>query len=187
MILDAGFSLGLQMMIGLPCDSEERSVNTAEKIVALGASETRIYPVIVIKGTPLEELFRTGKFIPMELEETITITKKVAAVFDRSDVKIIRIGLHPSEGLISRKDYVAGPFHPSLRELVMTSVWTDRFQELFIGKQGENLEIRVNPADLNSAIGYYGKNRKLLEKHFSRVKFLSDPEINEKTFYADHC
>ena len=53
-------------------------------------------------------------------------------------------------------------------------------------RKSESIEIHVNPSDLNPAIGYYGKNRKLLEKHFRSVKFLADPEIKEKTFYADH-
>ena len=186
MILEAGFSLGLQMMVGLPEDTEEKSVNTAKKIVELGASETRIYPVIVIKGTPLEDLVLEGKYIPLELEEAISLTKKVVSVFEDSDVKIIRIGLHPSEGLLNMNDYVAGPFHTSFRELVMTSVWTERFQVLFGVKAGKNIEIQVNPADLNAAIGYYGKNRKLLENHFRSVRFHADREIKEKTFYADY-
>jgi histone acetyltransferase (RNA polymerase elongator complex component) len=186
MILEAGFSLGLQMMIGLPGDTETKALNTAKKIVELGASEARIYPVIVIKGTPLEKLFLEGKYIPLELEEAIRVTKNIVQIFDEYNVKIIRIGLHPSEGLLNRKDYIAGPFHPSFRELVMTSAWTDRFRDLLKEKSGEAIEIRVNPAELNPAIGYYGKNRKLLEKHFRTVKFVTDPEINEKTFYADH-
>jgi histone acetyltransferase (RNA polymerase elongator complex component) len=186
MILDAGFSLGLQMMIGLPGDSREKSVATAKKIAELGAGETRIYPVIVIKDTPLEDLFSKGKYNPLGMEEAIGITKNVVSVFDEYNVKIIRIGLHPSEGLLNRNDYIAGPFHPSFRELVMTSVWTDRFSILFNEKPGEALEIRVNPADLHPAIGYYGKNRKLLEKHFRIVKFRADRKIKEKTFYADH-
>jgi transcription antitermination factor NusA-like protein len=57
---------------------------------------------------------------------------------------------------------------------------------LFNKKPGEFIQIRVNPADLNPAIGYYGKNRKLLEKHFRSVKFVADPEIKEKTYYADY-
>jgi histone acetyltransferase (RNA polymerase elongator complex component) len=186
MILEAGFKLGLQMMIGLPGDTEEKSVHTAQRIAELGATETRIYPVIVIKGTPLEKLFKEGKYNPLELEEAIRITKKVMTVFEEAGVKIIRIGLHPSEGLLNRNDYIAGPFHPSFRELVMTSVWTDRFQELLNSKKGENLEIRVNPADRNAAIGYSGKNRKLLEKLFLKVKFIADPGIKENTFHADH-
>jgi len=186
MILNAGFKLGLQMMIGLPGDTEEKSVQTAMRIVEIGATETRIYPVIVIKGTPLEKLFDEGKYNPLELEEAIRITKNVMTVFDEAGVKIIRIGLHPSEGLLNRNDFIAGPFHPSFRELVMTSAWTDRFQELLNGRKGDNLEIRVNPADLNAAIGYSGKNRKLLEILFTTVTFIADPEIKEKTFHADH-
>ena len=186
MILKAGFSLGLQMMIGLPGDSPERSVATAKKIAALGATETRIYPVIVIRNTPLEDLFLKGSFIPPDLEEAILITKNVVRIFDEENVRIIRIGLHPSEGLLNRTDYVAGPFHPSFRELVMTSAWTDRLSTLLNDKPGELVTIRVNPADLHPAIGYYGKNRKILEKHFRNVKFMADPEIKEKTFYADH-
>ena len=186
MILNAGFSLGLQMMIGLPGDTKEKSITTARKIVELGASESRIYPVIVIKGTPLEDLFLKGKYKALELEETIEVTKKVVRIFEESNVKIIRIGLHPSEGLLNMNDYVAGPFHPSFRELVNTSIWTDRFSDLLKEKHGEKLDIMVNPADLNSAIGYYGKNRILLEKHFRKVKFRADSEIEEKTFYADN-
>ncbi|MCX6246640.1 MAG: radical SAM protein [Bacteroidetes bacterium] len=185
LILAAGFSLGLQMMVGLPGDTEEKAVNTAKRIIESGASETRIYPVIVIKGTPLEKLFREGKYLPLELDEAIQITKDVVRVFDESNVKIIRIGLHPSEGLLNRKEYIAGPFHVSFRELVMTALWTDRFRKILEEKQGESIGIRVNPADLNPAIGYYGKNRKLLEKHFRSVKFLPDPEIKEKKFHAD--
>lgn len=186
MILKAGFTLGLQMMIGLPGDTEEKSVKTAKRIVELGASETRIYPVIVIKGTPLEDLFRKGRYIPLELEEAIRLTKNIVQVFNESNVKIIRIGLHPSEGLLNRNDYIAGPFHTSFRELVMTSAWTDRFRDLLNEKPGKSIEISVNPVELNAAIGYYEKNRKLLEKHFRTVKFVADPEIKEKTFHVDH-
>jgi histone acetyltransferase (RNA polymerase elongator complex component) len=155
-------------------------------IVELGASESRIYPVIVIKGTLLEELYLKGRYKALELEETIEVTKKVVRIFEESNVKIIRIGLHPSEGLLNRNDYVAGPFHPSFRELVNTSVWADRFNDLLKEKHGETLEIIVNPVDLNHAIGYYGKNRILLEKHYRMVKFKTNSEIKEKTFYADN-
>jgi histone acetyltransferase (RNA polymerase elongator complex component) len=186
MILEAGFSLGLQMMIGLPGDREEKSIATALKIVELGAIETRIYPVIVIKGTPLEKLFHEGKYLPLQLDGAIQMTKKVVSVFEDSGVKILRIGLHPSEGLLNRTDYVAGPFHVSFRELVMTSAWTDRFQELRKKDSQDFIRIRVNPADLHPAIGYYAKNRKLLEQHFKTVKFVADPEIKEKTYDADY-
>jgi histone acetyltransferase (RNA polymerase elongator complex component) len=51
MILDAEFELGLQMMLGLPGDSERNAILTAQKIVQFGAHTTRIYPTLVIKDT----------------------------------------------------------------------------------------------------------------------------------------
>ncbi|MCX6245977.1 MAG: radical SAM protein [Bacteroidetes bacterium] len=186
MILDAGFSLGLQMMIGLPGDSEEKAVRTAEKIIRAGATETRIYPVVVIRGTPLETLFKQGKYLPLSLEEAVSRTKSVVRVFEESSVKIIRIGLHPSDGLLNGQYLIAGPFHPSFRELVMTAIWKDRLDGLCNGKQETCIIIRVNPADRNAAIGYSGQNRKMLEKHYGKVKFVNDPLIKERTFHADH-
>jgi histone acetyltransferase (RNA polymerase elongator complex component) len=187
MIREAGFSLGLQMMIGLPGDTEEKSVHTAKRIVDLGAAETRIYPVIVIKGTPLEDLFREGKYQPWELEEAVLVTKKIMTIFERANVKIIRIGLHPSEGLLSKSDYVAGPYHHSFRELVTTILWAERFEALFLKHPPRGrITILVNPADINPAIGYYGKNQKMLEQHFHSVKFVADQQITEKTYYADY-
>ena len=53
-ILENDVSHGLQMMLGLPFDSFEDDFQTARDIVRLGASETRIYPCIVVKDTVLE-------------------------------------------------------------------------------------------------------------------------------------
>ncbi len=43
----------------------------------------------------------------------------------KADVNILRVGLHPSEGLLSGDELIAGPFHPSFKELVMTEIWRD--------------------------------------------------------------
>ena len=64
-----GFLLGLQIMLGLPGDTLEKSVNTAKAIVALGADNTRIYPTLVIKDTELEKLFMEKKYFPLWAQE----------------------------------------------------------------------------------------------------------------------
>ena len=58
LIIDKGFDLGLQMMIGLPKDSVEKSILSAEKIISLGAKSTRIYPTLVIENTELANLYK---------------------------------------------------------------------------------------------------------------------------------
>jgi histone acetyltransferase (RNA polymerase elongator complex component) len=186
LIIGAGFSLGLQMMIGLPGDTEEKALHTAHEILRLGASETRIYPVLVISGTELEKLYNAGKYFPLDLDEAIRWTKQLVLYFESSGIKILRIGLHPSEELVNKGALVAGPFHPSFRELVMTAIWNDRFLSENFSSFNRSAEIRVNPADLNNAVGYSGKNRKLFEDRFSSVKFTADPSVPEKCYHADY-
>jgi histone acetyltransferase (RNA polymerase elongator complex component) len=186
MILEAGFTLGLQMMVGLPGDTEERSLSTARKIISSGATETRIYPALVIAGTEFEKLLREGKYLPLNLEEAVRWTKNIVVLFELADVKILRIGLHPSEELVSRSALVAGPFHPSFRELVMTEIWNDRFRSAEFSPMHHILKIRVNPSDINNAIGYSGKNRNMLMEHYREVKFTADPGVHENCFHADY-
>jgi histone acetyltransferase (RNA polymerase elongator complex component) len=125
MILDQGFKLGLQMMIGLPGDSLEKSIDTARQIVELGACNTRIYPTLVIKETELENRYRNGEYLPLTLEDAIQWTKEVVRIFEEGNVTILRIGLHPSEGILSGDALVAGPFHVAFGEMVQSALWRE--------------------------------------------------------------
>ncbi len=49
----AGFRLILQMMTGLPGDSDERSLETARRIAALKPDGVRIYPTVIVRDTPI--------------------------------------------------------------------------------------------------------------------------------------
>ncbi len=81
MIRENGFSLGLQMMIGLPGDSAEKSIFTAQEIIRLGAECSRIYPTLVIKDTELEQLFIKGKYTPLSLGEAISRVADIVPLF----------------------------------------------------------------------------------------------------------
>lgn len=179
MILDYGFMLGLQMMIGLPGDSLEKSVYTATRIIQLGAKQTRIYPTLVIRGTKLEKLFLKNKYLPLSFEEAVRWSKELLLIFEKAGVEVIRLGLHPSEGLLSGNEMIAGPFHPSFRELVLTEIWSDILNPL-LKSSGESIEIHVAPGQLNYAIGYNGKNLELLKQHYKKVKFFPDDELTEE-------
>ena len=47
----------MQMMIGLPGDTKEKSIFTAKEIIRCGAKSSRIYPLLVIKDTPLAQQY----------------------------------------------------------------------------------------------------------------------------------
>lgn len=180
LIKSYGFSLGLQMMIGLPLDSVEKSKETAKKILKLGAESTRIYPTLVINNTDLADLYRQNKYKALSLDEAVDWTTEIYKIFSQSSIKILRIGLHPSEALINGTELLAGPFHVSFKELVLTKIWQEIFEKLPINTK----TILVNPREINYAIGYNSKNKQLLQKKFPYLKFISDSNVELGTFIA---
>lgn len=187
MILDNGFSLGLQMMIGLPGDTPEKSMATAREIVRLGATSTRIYPTLVIKDTELENLYYEKKYIPLTLDDAVAWAKEIVPLFEIAGVKIIRLGLHPSESLTQGDSLVAGPFHVSFAELVHTGLWNDLLRPLTGTSMGKELCITVAEGQLNAAVGHDGKNRDMLKQLFRSIKFRTDPALEGRAFRADSC
>lgn len=179
-IIDFGFELGLQMMIGLPADTLEKSIETAKKIISLGASNTRIYPVVVIKGTALENCYKSGKFKPLSLEEAVDWTKHILPIFEDAGVRVIRVGLHPSEGLLNGDELVDGPFHQSFKELVLTEIWGDLLKPLIEKPEGESIELIIPEKEINYAIGYRAKNKNALLEKYKSVKFIGDPGISHR-------
>jgi histone acetyltransferase (RNA polymerase elongator complex component) len=177
-----GFKLGLQMMIGLPGDSIEISLATAERIIEYGAEETRIYPLLVIKGTEIEEFYKSGNYVPLSLNEAVLWTKEIYKLFESAGVKMLRIGLHPSEDLVQGDALVAGPYHQSFKELVLTELWSELLVNLRNNNNSKDLLILVAPDQLNYAIGYSGKNRDMLREHFSKVDFATDKDLKNREF-----
>lgn len=180
LIKSYGFSLGLQMMIGLPLDTVEKTKETAKKILELGAESTRIYPTLVINNTDLADLYRQNKYKALSLDEAVDWTTEIYKIFSQSSIKILRVGLHPSEALINGTELLAGPFHVSFKELVLTKIWQEKFEKLPINTK----TILINPKEINYAIGYNSKNKQLLQKKFPYLKFISDSNVELGTFIA---
>ena len=53
LIKAAGFDLILQMMTGLPGDTDESCIETAKKIIDLAPNGVRIYPTVIVRDTVL--------------------------------------------------------------------------------------------------------------------------------------
>lgn len=192
--------LGMQLMVGLPGDTAEKSLFTAHRIVACGADNVRIYPTLVVQHTALAELYRQGQYKALSIEEAVERVKGPLRYFQEHDVAVLRVGLHPTDGFINGTDYLAGPFHVSFRELVQTAIWNDIFVEKLseIGidvstaendllttppvRQIGSAEIAVSPHQLNSAVGYNASNKKMLQQHFRRVRFLPDSALRNYQF-----
>jgi histone acetyltransferase (RNA polymerase elongator complex component) len=168
MIRQHGFELGLQMMIGLPGDTKEKAMRTAQLIADFGAACTRIYPTLVVPHTRLATDYAEGRYQPLSVEEAVDWCKDIYLFFQEKGITVLRVGLHPSEGLLSGNSYLAGPFHVSFKELVMSAIWHDKILEQLQGNPQAEAIIKVPAGEINYAVGYGGSNK----KKFPNVSFL---------------
>ncbi len=118
MIKQYGFKLGVQLMIGLPGDSYEYDIDTTINTISIGPDMVRIYPVLVVKDTGLEKIYRQGYYEPLNLQEAVATSCEMFLRFQQKGIEVIRMGLHPSEELREEGIIIAGPFHPAFGELV---------------------------------------------------------------------
>jgi len=177
-----GFNLGLQMMVGLPNDTIDRAISTAQKIIEAGADCTRIYPAVVIKDTLMHKWYNDGKYKPLSLEQAVNWTKQILPLFENAGVNVIRVGLHPSEGLVLGEELIDGPLHSSFKELVLTAIWTDLLKPILNIHHTKNIEIHVPLKELNYAIGYKSVNKSMLLQKFNSVKFIPDERIKKRDY-----
>jgi len=182
LIKERNIELGLQMMLGLPHDTLELSIQTAKDIVSLKADSTRIYPTVVVKGTVLEKMYMKGDYKVLSLNDAILWSKEVLKIFNKTSIKVLRVGLHPSEELELGKSLIAGPIHPSFKEMVLSALWSDILFEN-IKKEGE-VSIKVSKKQLNYAIGYKGQNRNDLKIRGFDTKFMVDTALKDFEIYV---
>lgn len=150
LIKDKGFTLGHQLMIGLPGDTYERDVESVKASVQMKPDIARIYPALVIKDTPMEAMYRRGTYIPYTLEEAVEASRTVLEEYNSNNVQVIRIGLQPTDNIAEGRDVVAGPFHPAFRELVEGSLLKSKIEAAIKNSNpGKSIELILNPKSIS--------------------------------------
>lgn len=114
------FQVGLQFMVGLPGQDWESLRATAAQAVRLKPDLARIYPLLVIKDTPLAGMYARGQYQPLSLETAVAQAAFLYEQLTRAGIKVIRVGLQPDAELCQPGNILAGPFHPSMGELVQS-------------------------------------------------------------------
>ena len=168
MIIDSGFNLVGQMMIGLPCSTIDDEIATADFIIDSGAKAARIYPTVVFKDTELYKMAKEGTYSPLSLDDAIARSSKVLDMFDKAGIEVIRIGLCAQDNLFDPEKYYAGPNHPALGELVIGELLYNRIRDKLLSSEvyGKKLIIKVPKGMLSKAVGQKRKNSERLIQEF---------------------
>lgn len=166
------FNLGHQMMIGLPESTELDDINTAKDLIKLKPKMVRIYPVLVIKGTELEKQYTSGEYTPLTVEQAVERCKELCYLFGKKKINVIRIGLQSTETISSPtnsgSEVVAGPYHETFRQLVESAIYYDTIvnQIKKLDTRAKEVEITVNPQNVNNVIGYKKQNIEKLKEMY---------------------
>lgn len=164
--------LGLQMMTGLPGDSDREAVRTAERIIALRPDFVRIYPTLVIRDTGLCELYERGDYEPQTLDAAARLCAELCERFAAAGVEVIRVGLAATEEISPGGALVAGPYHAAFGEIAEGEIFMRKMRAL-LGKDKE-AAFAVNPRDISKAVGNGGRNMAAFRRDNIKVEIKQD-------------
>ena len=166
LIKERGFRLILQMMTGLPGDSEEKSVETARRIIALEPDGVRIYPTVVVRDTALYDLWQAGRYTPHSVEDAVSVCARLLPMFEAAHIPVIRLGLNPTDEL-SGGMAAAGAYHPALGEMVKSRIMLHRAEKLLEGvAAGSNVTLGVHNSRVSQMTGQKRCNISALTARF---------------------
>ncbi|MBE9504492.1 MAG: radical SAM protein [Proteobacteria bacterium] len=171
LIKKRGFSLGCQLMPGLPLDSDEKSLTGVYKISDLSPDFVRIYPTLVVKGTELESLYHKGEYHPLSLTQAIERCGKMVQYFRQKGIDVIRVGLQATKEL--EASIIAGPYHPAFGEMVESQIFFELAKDELNKRsfREERITFGLAPKDESAFRGRQNENMKKLKSLYPGLDF----------------
>ena len=160
-IRDEGWKLGIQLMAGLPGDTQALFLESMRKAIEIYPDFLRIYPTLVLEGTALADSFRQGVYAPLSLDEAVTWLAPAYDLALRAGIPVIRMGLQADPALEKPGVVLAGPYHPAFGCLVKCRWWRDRIDIHFASFPrlcGDGVVLRVPPNQVSDVIGHGKSN-----------------------------
>ncbi len=160
-----GFKTSAQLLPGLPGDSYEIFLETVDSITRLAPDMARIYPAIVIKGTPLASLYRAGRYSPLSLDEAVRICSESCMRLEKSGINVIRMGLMSTPSLLEEGEILAGPWHNAFGFLVRSDIYLNKIMYQLPSKgSASEIGIRMPAKEISLLRGYENTGIKKIEE-----------------------
>ena len=176
-----GFKLGFQIFVGLPESTKIDDVNTVKTLLKMKPKEINITPVLVIKNTPLEKELKDRIYKPLTIVQAVETCKEMVKILNEQGIETIAIGYgildNDIEQLEIAEEVIDGPFQPSFRNLVESGLWYDAILNKIkkLNMKVSQVEVTVNPIDVNNVIGYKQENINNLKETYD-VELIITPD-----------
>lgn len=177
------FSLGLQIMTGLPGEDEQSRELTQKAALSIRPDTLRLYPTVVIRGTELARWMEEGHYRPPDLEETVAFAAPMLERYEKAGIRIIRAGLHASREL--EAEMLGGAYHPAFRELCQSELFRQKLEKSLAGQPKGKGILTVHPRFVSIAVGQKRKNLLWAEKQGYSLKIRTDETLEPGEFTLD--
>jgi histone acetyltransferase (RNA polymerase elongator complex component) len=178
-----GLRCGIQLLPGLPGETDQTIAQTTERVIDLMPEFTRIYPLLVLKNTKLADMYLRGEYEPLTLEKAVGYSVYMLRRFAANGIDVVRIGLHSGTGI--EKALVAGPYHNAFGELVLSRyILENVIAETVKYDKIYNIEIFVGKGMMSAAKGHKKENVRAIEI-FTGTKDIAFTETGNGRFFTD--
>ena len=178
LIKEYGFELGLQLMVGLYKSGESIERENLRKALEIAPSAVRIYPVVILRGTKLAELYLSGEYVTMDFDTVVSVCADMLCEFERAGIKVLKCGLHASEFV--ERDMVGGFYHPAFKELCEAEIYRRKIESTIFctdKPKSKSVTIAVNPSCISKALGQKRANHEYFKKLGTERKITGNKDI----------
>ncbi len=180
LIKEAGFSLGLQMMTGMPGSSRDKDIMTAAQFAALKPETMRIYPALVLKNTLMAKWYEHGEYTPQTVEEAADLCAELLDIFDLYGINVIRLGLHAERSL--EESLIAGPYHPALREIAESLRFRKKIAPMLTRLPKGRYVLSVAKSDVSKCTGQKRSNIEYWRSLGYEMRVMEDSSLSSGDF-----
>jgi histone acetyltransferase (RNA polymerase elongator complex component) len=180
------FQLGMQLMVGLPGDSRDKALQTAQDTISMAPDFVRIYPTLVLEGSGLAHLYRQGLYQPISLDEAVLICRDMVMLFRKAGIEVTRVGLQDRSVFQKEDSLLAGPHHPAFGQMVKSAIWMKRIHQYIqtTCSRKKNLTIHAAAREFSNIRGQKNGNIEALKSDFSieNVQLVCDESLQGDDF-----
>lgn len=173
---------GIHLMAGLPGDTEEGFYASVDAVIRLAPDTVRIHPTIILRDTPLADLYQRGMYTPLTMEQATTLCMEALRRFHRAYIPVIRLGLQITGEMEREGNIVAGPFHPSFGFIVMSTLFRETAAALLsLGSAGKTEALfSLHARDVSAFRGLRNGNISALKERFPLSRITVRENLTQK-------
>ncbi len=178
LIKDQRLAVGIQLMPGLPGETLLSLAATTVNTIALAPQFVRIYPVVVLEGTQLAQLYKEHHYQPLSVAQAVEQAAFMHVLFEKHHIPVIRTGLQATSELDKATVVLAGPYHPAFGEMVTAYVYK---QSVYAWLENVNpvgnVKIHCSPQNVSKVRGQKNKNMLTWAASFPHTVFTIIPDL----------